>query len=87
MDYNWSSTSETAYDSFHSTSSMIDGFATDMVDDLQDANSIQGCCEFEDSDGLLDGGLISIGWNNQPFEFEDGQEQALVDDCEAVGGV
>ena len=81
VDYNWLSLSEQAYDSFDSYSSEISDFADDIVDVLIDDNSIQACADFEDSDGLLDGGLVSIGWNNQPFEFQDGQEEALLDEC------
>ena len=81
VDYNWNSISETAYDSFDSTQTLVDDFSNDIVGDMQAANGIQSCADFEDSDGVLDSGLVSIGWNNVPFQFADGQLEGQLDEC------
>ncbi|KAF8580713.1 hypothetical protein K439DRAFT_1662644 [Ramaria rubella] len=81
VDYLWNTDNMQAYDSFHSTPASTSDFANDVVNDLEGADDILGCANFEDSDGILAPGLIAIGWNNQPFEFEDGESAALLGEC------
>jgi hypothetical protein len=40
-------------------------------------NYITACADFEDSTGLLDDGVISVGWNDQPYEYIWNSQSAL----------
>ena len=82
-DYSWISNNEGPYDSFHSTSAGTSYFAANaggwMVDSAQ---SIAACASFSDSDGILDNGLLTLGWNNQEFQWnEPGEMEAAYSDC------
>ena len=84
VDYHWQSLSETAYDSFHSTQSLIKDFSGDIVADMQDANTILSCADFADSDGYLNSGVVSIGWHGSAYKFGNGEENADINECELV---
>ncbi|KAF8591156.1 hypothetical protein K439DRAFT_1063437 [Ramaria rubella] len=85
VDYHWDADQVQAYDSFDSNPTSTADFADDVVDSLFDDDDILSCANFEDSDGILAPGLISVGWNNQPFQFASGDEEgALLEECEDV---
>ena len=81
-DYFWSNNNEGPYDSFHSSDASTTYFADNaggwMIDS---SHAIAACAQFADDDGALDNGIMSIGWNNQPFEWEDGEMTVAFDDC------
>ncbi|KAF8579135.1 hypothetical protein K439DRAFT_1638198 [Ramaria rubella] len=81
VDYLWNTNNMQAYDSFDSTPTSTTDFADDVVTGLEEDDDILGCANFEDSDGILAPGLMAIGWNNQPFEFQDGESAALLGEC------
>lgn len=80
-DYFFIDENETAYDSFDSYSSQISSFADDAVDAMEQAGTIIECVNFEDSDGLLNGGLLAFGWNYSPYQFQAGQSEAMTQEC------
>lgn len=84
VDYNWRSLSEQAYDSFHSTSSQVQGFGSTITSAMWDANSIEGCVDFGDSDGRLDTGVFTVGWNGVPFQWQDGQMAGTLNECQNI---
>lgn len=81
-DFFWESNNEGPYDSFHSSEASTTYFADNAGGwMINSAQAIAACAEFADSDGVLDNGIVSLGWNNQPFEWSDGQIDASFDDC------
>lgn len=82
VDYHWTNDNQANYDSFHSTSAEISAFADDSAGDLQSGNDILACNAFFDAGGQVNVGLIAVGWNNQPFQFnEDGEYNAIMSEC------
>ena len=81
-DYYWQYNNEGPYDSFDSSSDSTSFFAANaggwMVDSAQ---AISACAEFTDESGVLDNGIVTLGWNNQPYEWEPGMMNVLLDDC------
>ena len=87
-DYSWLSNNEGSYDSFHSTSDGTSFFAANaggwMIDSSQ---AIAACADFTDGDGTVDHGLMTIGWNNQEFQWtEPGEEEAAYSECQSMLG-
>jgi len=87
-DFYWSSDSSNlaAYDSFDSSTSGDNEFASEISNDMEGGNWIEACADFGDSDGLLEGGVIALGWNGNPFSYS--SQSALDDhlaDCKASG--
>jgi hypothetical protein len=83
VDYYWFNNNENAYDSFDSYPAEVSQFADDAVNTMVDTNDIEECASFTDSDGVLAPGLLAVGWNNAPFEFQDGQNQADLNYCQS----
>ncbi|KAH9947050.1 hypothetical protein B0H21DRAFT_883369 [Amylocystis lapponica] len=82
VDYYFVDENESAYDSFGPTSTLIQSFADDAIDSMQSSNTVIECADFEDSDGLLNGGLLTVGWNGQAYKLDQpGESQALTDQC------
>ncbi|GJE90523.1 hypothetical protein PsYK624_066630 [Phanerochaete sordida] len=81
--YYWNSNNKGPYDSFHSTPDgtmyFADNAAGYMVNSQQ---AITACAGFQDSDGYLDNGILSYGWNGQDYQWEDGQMDATFGICE-----
>lgn len=81
-DYNWDNNNKAQYDSFHSSTDSTHYFANNaggwMVNSQK---AITACADFSDSQGTLDHGIFSMGWNNQPFEWQDGQMDAEYEIC------
>ena len=48
---------------------------------INSARAIVACAEFKDSDGVLDNGIMAIGWNNKPFYWNEGQMGVYFDWC------
>lgn len=84
VDYNWRSLNQQAYNSFHSTSSQIQGFGSTITSAMWDANSIEGCVDFNDSDGRLDTGVFTVGWNGRAFQWLDGQMGGTLTQCQNI---
>ena len=84
-DYSWISNNEGPYDSFHSTSAGTSYFAANAGGwMINSAQSIAACASFSDSDGILDNGLLTLGWNNQEFQWtEPGEMEAIYSECAA----
>lgn len=82
-DMYWNSNNEQAYDDFHSTDDSTSFFASNsgawMV---ETSHAIAACSAFDDGDGILDNGIMTLGWNNQPFEWEDGEMEAAFGTCQ-----
>ncbi|KAH9947045.1 hypothetical protein B0H21DRAFT_708767 [Amylocystis lapponica] len=86
VDYYYLDENETAYDSFGSTSSMINGFASDAIDAMQSSNTVIECADFGDSNGILNGGLLTVGWNGQAYQLDEPNEsQSLTSECYSDG--
>jgi hypothetical protein len=66
-DYYWNYGTGASYDSFHSTTAEINAAGDDVGGYLYYNNYIAACVDFVDSTGLLDDGVIAMGWNNQPY--------------------
>ena len=66
-DYYWNYGTGAAYDSFHSTTDEINSAGNHVGTYMANNNYIAACVDFEDSTGLLDDGVISVGWNDQPY--------------------
>ncbi|GJE90484.1 hypothetical protein PsYK624_066220 [Phanerochaete sordida] len=86
-DYYWNSDNEGAYDAFHSTGAGTTYFADNaagyMVNSQQ---AVSACAGFQDADGYLDNGILTYGWNNEPYEWADGQLDAQFGRCESELG-
>lgn len=82
-DFSWLSNDETSYDAFDSTSAGTSFFAANAGGWIVDtSHSIASCASFSDGDGVLDNGLLTIGWNNQEFQWtEPGEEEAAYNMC------
>lgn len=82
-DFYWSDNNQGAYNSFHSSSASTSFFAANAAGWMvNNAHAIAACAVFTDDDGVLDvGGVLSLGWNGQPFEFADGQLGAYYGLC------
>jgi hypothetical protein len=81
VDYNWSNDNIVAYDSFGSSPSQIQTDSSFFEQKMVDANVLLACAGWQDSNGILADGLISVGWNDQAFQFEDGEENGLLSEC------
>ena len=46
--------------------------------------AIAACADFGDSQGTLDHGIVSIGWNNKPFMWQPGQMDAEYEICQGL---
>jgi len=68
-DYYWISPNENAYDSFDSTQSEIQSASNDITNFMQSNNALEVCVDFGDSDGELNEGVLTLGWNNQAFQY------------------
>lgn len=85
-DYSWLTNNEGPYDSFHSTSDGTSYFAANIGGYMMSESGIAGCAAFQDSQGTLDNGLLTYGWNNEEFQWtEDGEEEAAYNDCASQG--
>lgn len=63
---------------FQLTDRLIVGYAeaaNDMVNFMRPRNAIQVCVDFTDSDGVVNEGLFTIGWNGKAFQFPGGQAE------------
>ena len=78
VDYYFYDENETAYDSFDSTSTLISDFANDAIGDMESSSTIIECADFGDSDGILNGGLLTVGWNNQAYQIDEPGESASI---------
>jgi hypothetical protein len=58
---------ERRVNNFDSTTSEINAAGDDVGGYLYYNNYIAACVNFEDSTGLLDDGVIAVGWNDQPY--------------------
>jgi hypothetical protein len=70
-DFYWTSTSanDEAYDTFNSNTGIDDEAANDITNFMESGNYIEACVDFYDTDGVLENGVIAIGWNGEPFIF------------------
>ena len=59
--------SGSAHDSFDNTSSEIDVAGDDVGGYMYWNNYIAARVDFEDSTGLLDDGVMAMGWNDEPY--------------------
>ncbi|PSS08910.1 hypothetical protein EW026_g5662 [Hermanssonia centrifuga] len=85
VDYMWQSTNEQAYDDFHSSSDATSYFAANSMGYMINSQSAVGmCADFADGDGKMDEGVLTAGWNNEPFEWADGEEEATLGDCKNI---
>ncbi|PSR81265.1 hypothetical protein PHLCEN_2v6425 [Hermanssonia centrifuga] len=79
VDYLWQSTNEQSYNDFHSSSDSNSYFAANAMGYMIENQSAVGmCADFGDADGEMDGAALTVGWNGQPFEWEDGEEEAIL---------
>ncbi|THG95544.1 hypothetical protein EW026_g6129 [Hermanssonia centrifuga] len=83
VDYSWQSTNEQAYDDFGSSSSSTSYFAANSMGYMiETASGIAACADFADQDGDMDEAVLTIGWNDQPFQWtEPGEFEAALAMC------
>ncbi|PSR94667.1 hypothetical protein PHLCEN_2v4399 [Hermanssonia centrifuga] len=86
IDYNWQSTNEQSYDDFHSSSDSTSYFAANSMGYMIDiASGIAACADFADQDGDMVEAVVTIGWNDQPFQWtEPGEFQAALASCNGI---
>ncbi|RDB18466.1 hypothetical protein Hypma_000299 [Hypsizygus marmoreus] len=68
-DYYWIAPNPQAYGDFHSTSSIIQSASNDVTNYVQRHNGLEVCVDFGDDTGELNEGVLTLGWNNQPFLY------------------
>lgn len=84
VDYFWRNSNEQAYKDFQPSQQSTDQYSEDIANDLWNADSAQGCADFLDADGVLGGGLVSIGDHGRPFPDSDGQTDEQIRYCESL---
>jgi hypothetical protein len=83
IDYYWNAPNVAAYDSFGSTNSEINEANNDLIGYMQPRNAIEACTDFTDYDGELNTGLMTVGWNNQAFQYSsESAKQAHLSECQ-----
>ncbi|THH00692.1 hypothetical protein EW026_g1875 [Hermanssonia centrifuga] len=79
VDYLWQSTNEQSYDDFQSSSDSTSYFAANAMGYMIENQSAVGmCADFGDADGEMDEGVLTVGWNNQPFEWQPGESASIL---------
>ncbi|THG96350.1 hypothetical protein EW026_g5463 [Hermanssonia centrifuga] len=83
IDYNWQSTNEQSYDDFGSSSASSSYFAANSMGYMIDtAQGIAACADFADQDGDMDEAVLTIGWNDQPFDWDEpGEFESALSSC------
>ncbi|PSR74076.1 hypothetical protein PHLCEN_2v10148 [Hermanssonia centrifuga] len=83
LDYSWQSINEQAYDDFDSSSDSTSYFAANSMGYMiETASGVAACADFADQDGDMDEGIVTIGWNDQPFQWtEPGEFSASLAMC------
>ena len=82
-DYFWNSDNEGPYDSFHSTSDGTSYFAANAAGYMVNSEqALTACAGFTDAQGPLDNGILAYGWNNEGYQWEDGQMGATFGICQ-----
>ncbi|THG94051.1 hypothetical protein EW026_g7341 [Hermanssonia centrifuga] len=83
IDYNWQSTNEQSYNDFGSSSSSTSYFAANSMGYMIDtAQGVAACADFADQDGDMDEAVLTIGWNNQAFDWDEpGEFEAALSSC------
>ena len=84
VDYFWRNSNEQAYKDFQPSQQSTNQYSEDIANDLWNADSVQGCADFLDADGVLGGGLVSIGDHGRPFPDSDGQTDEQIRYCESL---
>ena len=75
-DLSWVSDNEGPYDSFHSTSAGTSFFAANAGGWIVgSSHSIASCASFSDEQGILNNGLLTIGWNGKTFQWTEPNEE------------
>ncbi|PSR74078.1 hypothetical protein PHLCEN_2v10150 [Hermanssonia centrifuga] len=70
VDYSWKSTNEQVYDDFDSFSASTSYFAANSMGYMiETASGIAACADFADQEGDMDEAVLTIGWNDQPFQW------------------
>ena len=67
--YYWMFGTQTAYNAFDSIIAEDDDIGNDVANYMANGNWIAACTDLSDSAGLLDDGVVAVGWNDQPFEW------------------
>lgn len=81
-DYYWQYNNEGPYDSFGNskdTTAFFSGNAGDWM--VETAQAVSACAQFRDGSSVVDNGILTLGWNNQPYEWQPGQMAAQFDEC------
>ncbi|GJE90505.1 hypothetical protein PsYK624_066450 [Phanerochaete sordida] len=86
-DYSWLSNNEGPYDSFHSSPDGTSYFADNLGGYMISNTGIAACAAFKDAQGTLDNGIMTYGWNNQEFQWQDGEEEAVYGECSSDLGL
>ncbi|THG93430.1 hypothetical protein EW026_g7802, partial [Hermanssonia centrifuga] len=83
VDYSWQSTNEQSYNDFGSSSDSTSYFAANAMGYMIDtAQGIAACADFADQDGDMDEAILTIGWNDQPFDWDEpGEFEAALSSC------
>jgi hypothetical protein len=66
-DYYWAISTEADFNDFHSTKQMISTAANHVGSYMALKRFNTACVDFVDDSGLLDNGVMAVGWGGQPF--------------------
>ncbi len=85
VDYLWESTNEQSYNDFHSSSDSTSYFAANAMGYMiENQSAVAMCADFGDAGGTMDEAALTVGWNGQPFEWQDGEEGAILTECNGI---
>ncbi|THG95282.1 hypothetical protein EW026_g6342 [Hermanssonia centrifuga] len=86
VEYLWQSTNEQSYDDFHSSSDSTSYFAANAMGYMiENQSAVAMCADFGDADGEMDEGVLTVGWNDQPFEWQPGESDSILsNDCDNI---
>ena len=82
VDYHWNDANRAAYDDFGSNQGYIDGTAQLWAQELQNLDANVECASWYDDAGLLNSGVLTVGWNDQPWQFADGEPAGYLQTCD-----
>ncbi|PSS32198.1 hypothetical protein PHLCEN_2v2036 [Hermanssonia centrifuga] len=82
VDYLWQSTNEQSCNSLSDSTSYFAANAMGYI--IENQSAVAMCADFGDYDGLMNEAILTAGWNDQPFEWQPGEESVILGDCNGI---
>ena len=82
VDYHWNDGNHVAYDHFGNNPGYIDGTANLWSQQLENIDQNIECASWYDDAGLLNSGVLTVGWHDKPWQFAPGQPAGYLANCE-----